>query len=73
LVLGALCRSEVGMAMIGTTEAARRLGVSRRRVSAMVTQGLLKAQKIGKTLVVDEAEVDRLSKLDRPTGRPKKE
>lgn len=57
--------------MIGTTEAAKRLGVSARRVAAMIEQGILKADKIGKTWVIDEAEVARASKLERPPGRPR--
>jgi excisionase family DNA binding protein len=60
------------MAMIGTTEAARRLKVSPRRDAAMISQGILKAAKVGKTWVVDEAEVSRVAKLKRPPGRPRK-
>ena len=60
------------VAMIGTTEAARRLGVSARRVAAMIDQGLLKASKVGKTWIIDEIEVSRLAKTHRRPGRPRK-
>ena len=58
--------------MVGTTEAARRLGVSARRVAAMIQQGLLKASKIGNTWIIEEDEVSRLAKLKRTPGRPRR-
>jgi excisionase family DNA binding protein len=60
------------MPMIGTSEAARRLGVSPRRVAAMIEQGVLRAQKIGKTWVIDETEVAKVAKAERKPGRPRK-
>ena len=60
------------MSMVGTTEAARRLGVSSRRVAAMIEQGLLRAEKVGKTWIIDETEVARLARTHRKPGRPKK-
>lgn len=60
------------MALIGTTEAAHRLGVSPRRVAEMIVQGTLKAEKVGKTWILDEAEVTRVAKLERKAGRPPK-
>lgn len=61
------------MAMIGTTEAAERLGVSARRVAAMITQGILKAEKVGKTWIIDTAEVAKVAKQIRKAGRPPKQ
>jgi excisionase family DNA binding protein len=58
--------------MIGTSEAAVRLGVSSRRVAAMIKQGILRAEKIGNTWIIDEAEVGRLGSVQRPPGRPTK-
>ena len=60
------------MGLIGTNEAARRLGLSIGRTTAMIRSGILRAQKIGKTWIVDEAEVSRVAKLDRKPGRPSK-
>jgi len=60
------------MAVIGTTEAAVRLGVSPRRVAAMIEKGLLKAEKVGSTWVIDEAEIARFGKIVRKPGRPRK-
>jgi excisionase family DNA binding protein len=60
------------MSMIGTSEAARRLGVSARRVAAMIQQGLISAEKVGKTWVIDEEEVAKFAKKARRPGRPSK-
>ncbi len=60
------------MGVIGTDEAARRLGVSIGRLTTMIRTEIIQAQKIGRTWVLDEAEVTRVSKLDRPRGRPPK-
>jgi len=60
------------MAMIGTAEAARLLGISPRRVAAMIQSGLLDAKKVGKTWIIDEREVTKLRKRVRKAGRPRK-
>jgi excisionase family DNA binding protein len=60
------------MGVIGTDEAARRLGVSIGRLTTMIRTEIIQAQKIGRTWVLDEAEVTRVAKLDRPRGRPSK-
>ena len=60
------------MGMIGSVEAARRLGVSVGRLTTMIRTGILPAQKIGRTWVLDEADVSRLAKLERKPGRPRK-
>jgi len=60
------------MAVIGTDEAAKRLKVSVRRLTAMIRSGIVKAQKIGRTWVLEESEVTRVQKISRPPGRPRK-
>jgi excisionase family DNA binding protein len=60
------------MALVGTKAAADRLGVSVRRVQAMIKQGIVPAQKLGRDWVIDEAELKRLSSADRKPGRPRK-
>jgi len=60
------------MAMIGTSEAANRLGISARRVAALIKQGLLRAEKIGKTWIINEVDVAKLAKTERRSGRPRK-
>ena len=60
------------MAMIGTSEAARKLGLSARRVAAMIQQGVLRAQKVGKTWIIDEKDIAKLAVAERKSGRPPK-
>ncbi|MBC7819994.1 MAG: hypothetical protein IAG10_24185 [Planctomycetaceae bacterium] len=43
-----------------------------RRLTAMIRSGIVQAQKIGRTWVLEETEVARVQKLDRPRGRPPK-
>lgn len=58
--------------MLSTKDAAAMLGVSQRRVQAMITQGLLAAEKIGGTWLVDEISVAQRMQGDFPAGRPRK-
>ena len=60
------------MKLLGTQESASRLGVTTTRVATMIRTGLIKAQKIGRTWVIDEEEVQRVAKQSRPPGRPRK-
>jgi excisionase family DNA binding protein len=60
------------MGVIGTDEAARRLDISIGRLTTMIRTKIIRAQKIGRTWVLDEAEVARVAKLDRKRGRPPK-
>ncbi|MGE5609922.1 MAG: helix-turn-helix domain-containing protein [Bacillota bacterium] len=60
------------MGVVGTTEAARRLGLTNQRITAMIRAGQVAAQKIGRTWVVDEAEIERLRHQERKPGRPRK-
>ena len=56
--------------MIGTTEAAKRLGVSSNRVRALIESGRLKAQKIGREYAIDPADLKAVQ--NRKAGRPRK-
>jgi len=56
------------MAKIGTAEAARRLGISQGRVSVLIREGRLKAERIGRMWIIDERDLKAVE--HRPTGRP---
>lgn len=51
---------------IGVTGAADQLGVSTRRVRALIAAGALRAERVGGTYVLDEREVDSFADRDRP-------
>ena len=56
-----------------TKQAAERLGVTDSRVRQMILDGTVKgAEKIGRDNLIPEKEIERLSKIDRTVGRPKK-
>ena len=57
--------------MIGTNEAGKRLGVSDRRVRAMIAAGILPAKRQGRGLVVPESAVEYRIKHPGRTGRPR--
>lgn len=57
--------------LISSKEAAKKLGISLRRVQALITSGKLPAQKIGNSYVVNEG--DLMLVKERPPGRPKKQ
>lgn len=57
--------------MISTQEAARRLGVSTRRVVALIGAGDLAAERMGRVWLVDEASVEARAGAPHPSGRPK--
>jgi hypothetical protein len=38
----------------------------------MIRTGIIQAQKIGRSWVIDEGEIARVKKLARPPGRPRK-
>jgi excisionase family DNA binding protein len=61
-----------GVKVVGTQEAAMRLGVTTTRIATMIRFGIIKAQKIGRSWVIEESEVIRVQKLSRPPGRPPK-
>ena len=56
-----------------TKEAAERLNVVPSRIRRMILDGVIKAEKIGRDNFIPESEVQRLEKLDRKAGRPRKE
>jgi excisionase family DNA binding protein len=57
--------------LISSKEAAEKLGVSLRRVQALITSGKLPAQKIGNSYVVQEKDLNLVK--ERSPGRPKKQ
>ena len=59
------------MALIGTAEVATRLGLTTGRVRTMIGKGIIKADKVGRDWLVDEAEVVRLKSSPRKRGRPR--
>ena len=54
-----------------TNDAAAQLGVSQRRVIALITDGRLPAQKIGRDYLIQERDLDLV--VDRKPGRPPKQ
>jgi excisionase family DNA binding protein len=59
------------MEFLTTKEAAQKLGITPRRVVALVTAGRLPAQKFGRDYMIREADLKLVQ--DRKVGRPKKE
>lgn len=57
--------------LISSKEAAEKLGVSLRRVQALITSGKLPAQKIGNSYVVQEKDLESVKA--RTPGRPPKQ
>lgn len=58
------------MSYLTTKETAEKLGVSTGRVRQMVIAGQLHAEKFGRDLMINEADIKNVS--ERKTGRPKK-
>ncbi len=56
--------------MLTTREAAKRLGVTMKRVQAMIRDDRLPAQKVGRDYIIQALDVERLER--RPAGRPPK-
>ena len=59
------------MKLLTTKESAEKLGVSVRRVQAMITDGSLPASKLGRDYVIKESDLELVK--DRKPGRPAKE
>lgn len=57
--------------MLTTKEAAERLGVSVRRVNALIDSGDLQAERFGRSWMVDERSVEERATLNRGPGRLK--
>jgi excisionase family DNA binding protein len=58
------------MRLLTTLEVADRFGVTPFAVAYWIRNGRLKAQKLGKTWVIDEADLESFKRP--PAGRPKK-
>ena len=58
------------MKIIGTAEAAKRLGVTANRVRKMILAKRLKAIKVGREWLIDPKDLDAVK--DRKVGRPRK-
>jgi excisionase family DNA binding protein len=56
--------------LLSVTEAAKELGISGRRVHALISDGRLPAEKIGSQYVIKKADLEKVKK--RPVGRPPK-
>jgi excisionase family DNA binding protein len=59
------------MKLLGTNEAANRLGVSTRRVRALIAEGKLQATYVGGGYVIEENALDAV-KVYGKAGRPPK-
>ena len=59
------------MGWLTTNEAAKRLGVSRRRVLALIAGERFPAQKFGRDYLIDEKDLELVA--DRKPGRPSKQ
>ena len=60
------------MKLLGTKEAAEKLGISLRRVQQLVETGTLPAQKIGRDYLIQEKDLSKITIHGKP-GRPKKD
>lgn len=58
------------MALITTAQAAQQLGVSVRRVQALIKARRLPAEKVGRDWLISESNLERVA--ERKTGRPPK-
>jgi excisionase family DNA binding protein len=56
--------------LLSVAEAARKLGVTRARVNQLINENRLPAQRIGRSYVIQEADLILVE--DRKTGRPPK-
>ena len=64
------------MDYVNATMAAKTLGISPSRVSMLIRQGRLKAEKIGYTWLIHRSDLEEFAKQPRPDGwkkgRPRK-
>ncbi len=58
-----------GMRLLNTTQAAERLGISVRRVRALIEDGTLNAHQIGREYAIEESALDAVTVYRKP-GRP---
>jgi excisionase family DNA binding protein len=60
--------------LLSPSEAARRLGISRKRIYQFIAAGRIAAEPvIGGGITIDEREVERFAALPRRHGRPRVE
>ena len=60
-----------GFVLLTIPQTADKLALSRQRVWLLVTQGRIKAQRVGQGYVINEREVERFDRLARNGGRPR--
>jgi excisionase family DNA binding protein len=60
------------MKLISAKDAAKKLGVSDRRIRAMIKEGKIKAVNIAGGYIIEETELENVKTYRKP-GRPKKE
>jgi len=60
------------MKLISAKEAAEKLGVSDRRIRAMIKEGKIKATNVAGGYVIEESEIENVQTYRKP-GRPPKE
>jgi excisionase family DNA binding protein len=60
------------MALLSTQQAADKKGVTVRRIRALIEDGKLKAEKVGRDWVIEESELEKIQTYGK-SGRPKKE
>lgn len=58
------------MDLIGTKEASERLEISQKRVQALIKNGQLPAEKVGRDWLIKESDLELVK--ERKVGRPKK-
>lgn len=54
--------------LLSTSEAAEMLGLTRQRVNQLIHAGLLKAQRVGRSYIIDEDDLREFEQMDRPVG-----
>jgi excisionase family DNA binding protein len=59
------------MKLLNTTQAAEALGVSARRIRAMIDEGTLPAHRIGREYAIEESALSKVTTYGKP-GRPTK-
>jgi hypothetical protein len=59
------------IAYVSETDAGRRLGVTRQRVSALIKAGKIKTTIIAGRPLITKQELERVAKIARKPGRPR--
>ncbi len=58
------------MSLIGTKEASERLKVSQQRIQALIKNGQLPAEKVGRDWLINDKDLEKIA--ERKPGRPAK-